>query len=73
MRLMYQLIFINPTYNYRYTLNVSATQQLHQIILEQKNETNDLKTDLKTRLARLEAIINSSSIVDGTTNNGTDS
>ena len=73
MRLMYQLIFINPTYNYRYTLNVSATQQLHQIIMEQKNETNDLKTDLKTRLARLEAIINSSSIVDGTTNNGTDS
>jgi len=70
---MYQLIFINPTYNYRYTLNVSATQQLHQIIMEQKNETNDLKTDLKTRLARLEAIINSSSIVDGTTNNGTDS
>jgi hypothetical protein len=41
--------------------------------MEQKNETNDLKTDLKTRLARLEAIINSSSIVDGTTNNGTDS
>ncbi len=27
-----------------YTLNVSATQQLHRIIMEQKNETNDLKT-----------------------------
>jgi hypothetical protein len=37
-------------------LNVSATQQLHKIIMEQKNEINDLKT----RLARLEAIINSS-------------
>ena len=42
--------------NYMYTLNVSATQQLHKIIMEQKNEINDLKT----RLARLEAIINSS-------------
>ena len=51
-----------------YTLNVSATQQLHKIIMEQKNEINDLKT----RLARLEAIINSSLIVDGITNNGTD-
>ena len=39
--------------------------------MEQKNEINDLKNDLKTRLARLEAIINSSLIVDGTTNNGT--
>jgi hypothetical protein len=36
--------------------------------MEQKNETNDLKT----RLARLEATINSSLIVDGITNNGTD-
>ena len=35
--------------NYIYTLNVSATQQLHRIILEQKNEINDLKS----RLARL--------------------
>ena len=51
-----------------YTLNVSATQHLHRIIMEQKNEINDLKT----RLARLEAIISSSLIVDGTTNNGTD-
>jgi hypothetical protein len=42
--------------NYIYTLNVSASQQLHRIIMEQKNEINDLKT----RLARLEAIINSS-------------
>ena len=47
--------------NYIYTLNVSATQQLHRIIMEQKNEINDLKT----RLERLEAIINSSLIVDG--------
>ena len=54
--------------NYIYTLNVSATQQLHKIIMEQKNEINGLKT----RLARLEAIINSSLIVDGITNNGTD-
>ena len=54
--------------NFISTLNVSATQQLHRIIMEQKNEINDLKT----RLARLEAIINSSLIVDGTTNNGTD-
>jgi hypothetical protein len=43
-----------------YSLNVSATQQLNRIIT------------LKTRLARLEAIINSSLIVDGITNNGTD-
>ena len=50
-----------------YTLNVSATQQLHRTIMEQKNEINDLKA----RLARLEAIINSSLIVDGITNNGT--
>jgi hypothetical protein len=42
--------------NYIYTLKVSATQQLHRIIMERKNEINDLKT----RLARLEAIINSS-------------
>jgi hypothetical protein len=35
--------------------------------MEQKNEINDLKT----RLARLEAIIDSSLIVDGTTSNGT--
>ncbi len=42
--------------NYIYALNVSATQQLHKINMEQKNEINDLKT----RLARLEAIINSS-------------
>ena len=39
--------------NYIYTLNVSATQQLSKIIMEQKNEINDLKT----RLARLEATI----------------
>jgi len=45
-------------------LNVSATQQLHRIIMEQKNEINDLKT-------RLEATISSSLIVDGNTNNGT--
>ncbi len=50
--------------NYTYTLNVSATQQLHKIIMEQKNEINGLNT----RLARLEAILNSSLIVDGTTN-----
>ena len=37
--------------NYTYTLNVSATQQRHKIIMEQKNEINDLKT----RLATLEA------------------
>ena len=54
--------------NYIYTLNVSATQQLHRIILEQKNEINDLKS----RLARSEAIINSSLIVDEITSNGTD-
>ena len=47
-------------------LNVSATQQLHRIIMEQKNEINDLKT----RLARLETIINSSLTVDGNTSNG---
>ena len=50
--------------NYIHTLYVSATQQLHKIIMEQKNEINDLKT----RLAKLEAIINSSLIVDGITN-----
>ncbi len=48
--------------NYIYTLNVSATQQLHRIIMDQKNKINDLKP----RLARLEAIIDSSLIVDGT-------
>ena len=36
--------------------------------MEQKNEINDLKT----RLARLEAIIDSSLLVDGTTNNRAD-
>ena len=35
---------------------------------DKRNEINNLQT----RLARLEAIINSSLIVDGTTNNGTD-
>ncbi len=39
-----------------------------QGMMEQKNEINDLKT----RLARSEAIINSSLIVDEITNNGTD-
>ncbi len=48
-------IFINGTIvddfnildkNYMYTLNVSATQQLHKIIMEQKNEINDLKTTI---------------------------
>jgi hypothetical protein len=54
--------------NYIHTLNVSAPQQLHKFIMEQKHKINDLEE----RLARLEAIINSSLIVDGTTNNGTD-
>ena len=55
--------------NDKYTLNVTATQELHKIIMEQKDKTNDLEN----RLPRLlEAIINSSLIVDGTTNNGTD-
>ena len=27
--------------NYIYTLNASATQQLHRIIMEQRNEIND--------------------------------
>jgi hypothetical protein len=53
--------------NYIHTLNVSATQQLHKIIMEQKNEIEDLKT----RLSRLEAISNSSLIVDANTSNGT--
>ena len=44
-------------------------QPFHKIIMDQKHEINDLKT----RRARLEAIIISSLIVDGTTNNGTDS
>jgi hypothetical protein len=44
---------------------IYATQQLHRIIMEQKNEINDLQT----LLARLEAIINSSFIVDGTRTN----
>ena len=39
---------------YIYTLNVSATQERHKIIMEQKNKINDLEA----RLARLEAIIN---------------
>ena len=30
--------------NYVYSLDVSATQEHHRIIMEQKNETNDLKT-----------------------------
>jgi hypothetical protein len=34
-------------------LNVSATQQLHKIIMEQKKERNDLKT----RLARLPSLV----------------
>jgi hypothetical protein len=50
-------------------LNVSATKQLHRFIMEQKNKINDLEE----RLASLEAISNSSLIVDETTNNGTDS
>ena len=55
--------------NDKYTLNVTATQELHKIIMEQKDKTNDLEN----RLPRLlEAIFNSSLIVDGTTNNGTD-
>ena len=41
---------------------------IHKIIMEEKNEINDLKT----RLARLEAKINSSLIVDGITKNGRD-
>ena len=50
---IYTYIFINGKIvndfnildkNYIYTLNVSATQELHRIIMEQKNETNDLKT-----------------------------
>jgi hypothetical protein len=53
--------------NYIYALNVSATQQRLRIIMEQKNKINDSEA----RLSRLEAIIISSSIVDGTTNNGT--
>ncbi len=31
--------------NHIHTLNVSATQQLHRIIMEQKNEINDLDHD----------------------------
>ena len=54
--------------HYIYTLNVSATKQLHKIEIEPKNETNGLKI----RLARSVSIGNSSSIVDGTTHNGTD-
>jgi hypothetical protein len=44
-------------------LNVSATQELHhhKIIIEPQNEINDLKTTI----ARIEAIINSSLTVDG--------
>ena len=29
--------------SYIFTLNVSATQELHQIIIERKSEINDLK------------------------------
>jgi hypothetical protein len=47
--------------SYIFTLNVSATQELHKIIMEQKNEIHDLET----RLARLAAIIGSALIVDG--------
>ena len=54
--------------NYMCTLNVSATQQLHKITMEQKNKINDLEAGL----ARLEATINSSLRVDRTTNNATD-
>jgi hypothetical protein len=36
-----------------FSLNVSATQELHKIIMEQKNKINDLET----RLARLEGIV----------------
>jgi hypothetical membrane protein len=50
-----------------YTLNVYANQERHKKFMEQKNKISDLEA----RLARLEAIINSSLIVDGTTNNGT--
>jgi hypothetical protein len=38
---------------YIYTLNVSATQELHKIIIEQRNKINDLET----RLVALEAIL----------------
>jgi hypothetical protein len=46
-----------------FALNVSATQELyhHKIIIEPQNEINDLKTTI----ARIEAIINSSLTVDG--------
>jgi hypothetical protein len=44
-----------------FTLNVSTTQELDDIIIEQKSAI----TDLTTRLERFEAIINSSLIVDG--------
>jgi hypothetical protein len=39
--------------NYIYTLNVCATQELHKIIVEQKNKINDLES----RLLALEAIV----------------
>jgi hypothetical protein len=41
---------------YYHASTISSVQELYRIILEQKNEINDLKT----RLARLEAIIDSS-------------
>ena len=44
---------------------INLLEQLHKFIMEQKNKINDLEE----RLARLEAITNSSLIVDGTTNN----
>ena len=43
-----------------FSLNVSATQELHKIIMEQKNKINDLET----RLAKLEVVM--ISMVSGT-------
>ena len=34
--------------HYVHTLNVSATQQFHRIIMKQKNEINDLKHETQT-------------------------
>ena len=48
-----------------HTLSVSATQQLHRLVMEQKNKVHDFES-------RLEAIINPSLRVDGSTNNGKD-
>ena len=45
--------------SYIFTLNVSATQRRHKIIIEPKNEINDHKT----LLARLEATSNYSLFV----------